>query len=89
MSKTANRKAAKAYLAERQQKENDEHERRRIAETLEFIRPFHSFLVMRAPDVLRKCLDDWVEDLCGHRHYFDRGHMNSPKPQIWLKHERG
>jgi len=78
MSKTVNRKAAKAYLAERRRKENEEQERRRIAETLEFIRPFHHYLVMRAPDVLRKCLDDWVEDLCGNRHSFEAGHMNSP-----------
>lgn len=88
MSKMANRAAAKAYMAERRQRENDEHERRKIAETLEFIRPFRSFLIGRAPDVLQKCLDDWIADLCGHRHYFDSGHMNSPKPQIWLKRER-
>lgn len=88
MSKTANRAASKADMAECRQKENEEAERRRIAETLEFIRPFHSYLVMRAPDVLRRCLEDWIEDLCGNRRYFDPGHMNSPKPRILLKHER-
>jgi len=88
MSKMANRAASKAYMAERRQKENDEQERGRIAETLEFIRPFHSFIVRHGPDVLRRCLDDWVEDLCGHRQYYDPGHMNSPKPRILLKHER-
>jgi len=88
MSKMANRAASKAYMADRRQKENDEAERKKIAETLEFIRPFHTFIVRNAPDILRKCLDSWIEDLCGNPKYFEAGHMNSPKPRILLKNER-
>lgn len=89
MTKTANRKAAKAYQDEQRQKRRDEEARAAIQAKLDVIGPFRKFLIYsNAPDELLAKLDDWTGELTGRRDYFHAHDSGHGAPQIKLPHER-
>lgn len=89
MSKTANRAAAKAYVAEQERKRRDDAARAAIKAKLDTIGPFRDFLIKNAaPLDLLERLDDWVGDLAGDRSYFHSRDSSRPAPVIKLPHER-